>query len=145
MGFATQCSFQPPRFLVCLSTANRTFELADGASVIAVHLLTNKNVQIASLFGEQTGDQVDKFLAVSWHLGPAGAPILNDCDAFFEGRIVAKVPFGDHVGFVLDPVEDIDALLEVEGTQLRLRDVEGYEAGHPFGDPKRGSASPEVH
>ena len=103
MGFATQCSFEPPRFLVCLSTANRTFELADSASVIAVHLLTNRNVPIASLFGQLTGDHVDKFATVSWHFGPAGAPILDDCDASFEGRIVEKIPFGDHVGFVLRP------------------------------------------
>lgn len=131
VGFATQCSIQPPRFLVCLSIANRTYRVADGASALAVHVLANKDRKIASLFGEQTGDDVDKFAAVPWHLGITGAPILTDCAASFEGRIVAKIPFGDHVGFVLAPVDEIDAPTEVEGAQLTLRDVESFEPGHP--------------
>lgn len=131
VGFATQCSIQPPRFLVCLSIANRTYRVADGASALAIHVLAGKDRRIASLFGEQTGDDVDKFAAVPWHLGITGAPILTDCAASFEGRIVAKIPFGDHVGFVLAPVDEIDAPTEVEGAQLTLRDVESFEPGHP--------------
>jgi flavin reductase (DIM6/NTAB) family NADH-FMN oxidoreductase RutF len=135
VGFATQCSIQPPRFLVCLSIANRTYRVADGASALAVHVLAGKDRKIASLFGEQTGDDVDKFAAVPWHLGITGAPILTDCAASFEGRIVAKIPFGDHVGFVLAPVDEIDAPTEVEGAQLTLRDVESFEPGHPADEP----------
>src|SRR5438105_4058618 len=39
VGFATQCSIHPPRFLVCLSVKNRTFRIAETASVLAVHLV----------------------------------------------------------------------------------------------------------
>src|SRR5215208_8451384 len=39
VGFATQCSIHPPRFLVCLSDKNRTFRVAQGADLLAVHFV----------------------------------------------------------------------------------------------------------
>jgi flavin reductase (DIM6/NTAB) family NADH-FMN oxidoreductase RutF len=101
VGFATQCGIEPPRFLVCLSMTNRTYEIAVSATALAVHVLSRNNRPLASLFGEDTGDQVDKFAAVSWRPGVTGAPILTDCTTSFEGNVIAKIPFGDHVGFVL--------------------------------------------
>ena len=131
VGFATQCSMQPPRFLICLSIENHTYKLANSASALAVHLLTDNDRGIASLFGEQTGDNVDKFATVSWHVGALGAPILADCDVFFEGRILAKVPFGDHVGFVLAPVDESAVPVTIDGAPLTLHDVESFHPGHP--------------
>lgn len=131
VGFAVQCSIHPPRFLVCLSTVNHTYRVANRARFLAVHLLTDRDTRIASLFGEQTGDAIDKFASISWHDGKTGVPILDDCDASFEGSIIDKVPFGDHVGFVLAPVEEIDAAKDLHAHQLTLRDVSQFEPGHP--------------
>jgi len=131
VGFATQCGIEPPRYLVCLSIANRTYEIADSASGLAVHILTKKNEALAALFGQNTGDDIDKFEGVSWRPGVTGAPILTDCSTSFEGHVIAKIPFGDHVGFVLTPIEDLDADKSLDGRQLTLRDVKSFEPGHP--------------
>ena len=40
IGFATQCSISPPRFVVYLSTQNRTFEVACRAEALGVHFLS---------------------------------------------------------------------------------------------------------
>jgi flavin reductase (DIM6/NTAB) family NADH-FMN oxidoreductase RutF len=61
IGFATQCSIRPPRFLACLSKKNHTFELAQRAAVLAVHRVDEGRKQLAGLFGGETGDEVDKF------------------------------------------------------------------------------------
>ncbi|MHB1539220.1 MAG: flavin reductase [Solirubrobacteraceae bacterium] len=37
VGFATQCSIEPRRFLVCISVLNRTFEIAQRSNALAVH------------------------------------------------------------------------------------------------------------
>jgi flavin reductase (DIM6/NTAB) family NADH-FMN oxidoreductase RutF len=131
VGFATQCSIDPPRFLVCLSTANHTFAVATTAPSLAVHLLDEEHHELASHFGEETGDQTDKFADVRWRSGESGAPILQDCEVSFEGLVVEQVPFGDHVGFVLAPLDDVDARDAVHGNQLKLRDVADLRAGHP--------------
>src|SRR5687767_11554626 len=68
IGFATQCSIHPPRFLACISKANHTFQVAAQSAVLAVHVVDEKNKEIAELFGGQTGDFVNKFKGVSWHI-----------------------------------------------------------------------------
>ncbi|NEY34828.1 flavin reductase [Streptomyces sp. PRKS01-65] len=105
VGFSSQCSIHPVRFAVWLSKANRTFRVARDADVLAVHLLTREQRGLAELFGGQTGDRVDKFAHVRWRPGYSGAPVLEDARAWFAGRILHRVDGGDHVGFVLDPVE----------------------------------------
>lgn len=104
VGFASQCSIDPPRFCACISRANQTYAAAVDASVLAVHLVPREAVALARLFGGETGDEVDKFARCAWRSGPHGAPILDDCPNWFVGRIDDRVALGDHVGFLLDPV-----------------------------------------
>ncbi|MFD1815317.1 flavin reductase family protein [Rhodococcus gannanensis] len=104
VGFAMQSSIDPPRFLVGLSVANHTFRVANDADHLAVHLLPTEASDLADLFGGETGDEVDKFARCSWHEGPHGLPVLDGAIAWLCGRILDRVPLGDHTGFVLEPV-----------------------------------------
>ena len=128
VGFATQCSIRPGRFLVCLSKKNRTYRLAQAATVLAVHLVGDDETELAELFGGETGDEVDKLSRWHWREGPEGVPILEGPPSWFVGRVLDRVDFGDHVGFVLDPVEGGRA-----GTEpgLGYQEARGIEPGHP--------------
>ena len=61
VGFSTQCSIKPPRWLVCISEKNATFDVVNRADVVAVHVLAQENRDLAELFGGETDDEVDKF------------------------------------------------------------------------------------
>lgn len=128
VGFATQASIDPPRLLVCLSRANRTLRVADGAGLLAVHVLDADNHELAEHFGGQTGDEVDKLAGVRWHAGPQGVPLLDDLPRYVVGRILERLPLGDHVGHLLEPLAE-------EGGEvadpLTLRDAGDIEPGHP--------------
>ncbi|MDJ0346782.1 flavin reductase family protein [Streptomyces sp. H10-C2] len=130
VGFASQCSLDPPRFVVWLSKANHTYPVAERATFLAVHLLGSDQKDIAGLFGGETGDQVDKFSQVRWSPGRDGIPILMDVAAWFLGRIGQRADWGDHVGFLLSPV-DSDAMSLPRGSPLRLSDVLDVDPGHP--------------
>jgi flavin reductase (DIM6/NTAB) family NADH-FMN oxidoreductase RutF len=104
VGFATQCSIDPPRFLVCLSKQNRTYRVARDAELLAVHFLPADEEDLAELFGGETGDRVDKFERTQWTEGPGGVPLLERCRNRFVGRVVERTDAGDHVAFVLEPV-----------------------------------------
>jgi flavin reductase (DIM6/NTAB) family NADH-FMN oxidoreductase RutF len=108
VGFATQCSIDPVRFIVCLSDKNRTFRVAQRAAVLVVHLVPKGGDALAQLFGSQTGDETDKFERCAWTPGPDGAPILEDCHNWFAGRILDRVDVGDHWAFVLEPLRGGD-------------------------------------
>jgi flavin reductase (DIM6/NTAB) family NADH-FMN oxidoreductase RutF len=103
IGFATQCSIHPPRFLAGISDKNRTFRVAGDADSMAIHLVPENAGELAELFGGETGDELDKFARCDWRAGPGGVPLLDDCPNRFVGRILDRVDFGDHVGVVLEP------------------------------------------
>lgn len=128
VGFATQCSVDPPRFLVCLSENNRTRSVACAARALAVHFVPSSARSLAELFGGETGDEVDKFARCDWKEGPCGLPILTECDNWFVGEILAQYDLGDHTGFLLDPVESNVGTPFDEFTFHRARRIEpGHE------------------
>ena len=123
IGFATQCSIHPPRFLACISKKNHTLLLAHRAALLAVHIIEEKDKNIAELFGGETGDEVDKFARVSWHLAH-GVPILDACQRWFAGSILEQIDLGDHVGFLLEPIGTKQNATSEQLTFQRARDIE---------------------
>ena len=103
VGFTSQVSIRPPRFLVGLSKRNHTFRVAEGATHLAVHLIERRDSELARLFGGETGDEVDKFARCAWHSGPHGLPILDDAAGWFIGAVLSRYDVGDHVGLLLEP------------------------------------------
>ncbi|MCV7090470.1 flavin reductase family protein [Mycobacterium interjectum] len=128
VGFASQTSIHPPRFLVGLSKKNHTFRVATGASHLAVHVFDREHIDVVEFFGSQTGDAVNKFERCSWHRGPARLPILDDAAAWFAGRILDRFSLGDHVGHLLEPVDGRPPQ-ELE-EWVSFGDVRHLEPGH---------------
>lgn len=126
VGFATQCSIEPPRFLVALSVKNHTFRVAADATHLGVHLIERSQTDLAEIFGGETTDKVDKFQQCDWHEGPHGVPIVDALPGWFVGRILQRIDLGDHVGHVLAPVAARPADVE----ELQLGDAEYIDAGH---------------
>lgn len=129
VGFTTQTSIHPARFLVCISEKNHTYPVAIRSSVLAVHLLSRaeREKELASLFGSETGDEVDKFARAEWREGPGGVPLLDGCPNRFVGRIVERIDFGDHVGMVLEP---FFAEADEDSAQLGFHRAKRIEPGH---------------
>ncbi|MGQ4435554.1 flavin reductase family protein [Streptomyces sp. SAS_260] len=130
VGFGSQCSIEPARFMVWLSKANRTFRVAEHAERLTVHLLRRDQVHLARLFGGETGDRIDKFADVPWHPGPGGSPVLDEAPAWFVGRVENRIDGGDHVGFLLAP-ETVTNTRDDAVTPLALSDALDIDPGHP--------------
>jgi flavin reductase (DIM6/NTAB) family NADH-FMN oxidoreductase RutF len=128
VGFASQVSINPRRFLVGLSNKNQTFRVAKDAERLVVHLLDHHDRPLAELFGSQTGDEVDKFAECEWTEGPDGLPVLTAAPAWFSGRILSQDPLGDHVGFLIEP--DVAHLNDGDISLLTVAAVGDLEAGH---------------
>ncbi|TDB85075.1 flavin reductase [Actinomadura sp. 7K534] len=132
VGFTTQTSIEPFRFLVCLSRQNQTYRTAEAATVLAVHVLGQDEDQreLAALFGSETGDEVDKFARCSWQPGPEGVPLLSGAQRHLVGRILERVTLGDHSGFLLEPVE---VAIRTEAAPLTFRSLPDMDPGHSAG------------
>ena len=126
IGFATQCSIHPPRFLACISKKNHTLPLARRAATVAVHIVEEHNKHLAELFGGETGDEVNKFARVRWHFAH-GVPILDACERWFAGSVLERIDLGDHVGFLLEP---IDTGQDAASEQLTFQKARDIKPGH---------------
>jgi flavin reductase (DIM6/NTAB) family NADH-FMN oxidoreductase RutF len=128
VGFASQTSIRPPRFLIGLSKRNHTYRIAQDTDHLAVHVLSHRHRELARLFGSQTGDTIDKFSRCAWHAGPQDMPILDDAVAWFVGKVLARMDVGDHVGHLLEPIagDAPDAVDEL----ITFADVADLEPGH---------------
>jgi flavin reductase (DIM6/NTAB) family NADH-FMN oxidoreductase RutF len=128
IGFATQCSVKPPRFIACISKQNRTFDAVSSADAVVVHFLGSEQHELAELFGGETGDEVDKFELCDWREGPGGIPVLDGVPGWFAGRILDRFDAGDHVALLLEPTAAEDRGGAVD---LGFQDVKGIHPGHP--------------
>jgi flavin reductase (DIM6/NTAB) family NADH-FMN oxidoreductase RutF len=130
VGFHTQCSIHPRRWLVCLSKTNHTYGVARSAEWLAAHFLRDDQHEIAHVFGGLTGDAIapaEKFARCAWHAGPGGTPILDGCD-YVVGRVLERTDAGDHVAYVIDVVEA--EYNDLPAPRLRAHDVRDIHAGH---------------
>jgi flavin reductase (DIM6/NTAB) family NADH-FMN oxidoreductase RutF len=128
VGFSTQVSIEPARYLVCISKVNHTHEPATAAGVVAVHVLDVDDRPLAEVFGQLSGDDVDKLSLVAWSPGPDGVPVLDDAAAWFAGRVLERIDLGDHTGLVLEPIAGERRRWR---GQLGLQAVRDLDAGHP--------------
>lgn len=128
VGFATQASIRPGRFLACISRVNRTFAAASSAPSVAVHVLDPDRAGLARLFGGRSGDDLDKFSRCAWHEGPDGLPILDDCPGWLAGPVCARMDMGDHLGLLVEPEHAHEA--DGARSQLTVHDLADLEPGH---------------
>jgi flavin reductase (DIM6/NTAB) family NADH-FMN oxidoreductase RutF len=129
VGFASQCSIEPFRFIICLSKNNRTCEVAARSECMAVHLAPDEQWELAALFGGSTGDEIDKFARCDWRPGPGGTPVLEACPSWFAGTIIERVDGGDHVIHMVEPTAGREGKRHRPLTFQKARLIEpGHEA-----------------
>ncbi len=122
IGFATQCSIHPRRFLACISKQNHTFGLVREATAVAVHIVEEGDQDIARLFGGETGDEVDKFAGIDWRYVHE-VPVLSACKRWFIGSVLERMDLGDHVGLLLEPVDAANGPADEQLGYQQARDI----------------------
>ena len=112
---------------MCISVRNHTFRIARAAQVMIVHLVPEDGDDLAELFGSRTGDDVDKFAMCDWTPGPDGTPVLTGCPNWFAGRVLQRIPAGDHWAFLL---ETFAAESEPDADAFTFHRARRMEPGH---------------
>jgi flavin reductase (DIM6/NTAB) family NADH-FMN oxidoreductase RutF len=134
VGFHSQCSIEPVRYALWLSKANHTYRIACATDVLTAHWLRADDHALAAAAGGVTLDEDrDKMRRIAWHRDERGAIRLDDAAGGFSGRVVGRHDDGDHVCFVLEPLDAWWTAGSVEPAPavLRLAAVAHLRAGHP--------------
>jgi flavin reductase (DIM6/NTAB) family NADH-FMN oxidoreductase RutF len=90
----TSVSLDPPLLLVCVSKAASSFPAFGSCNAFAVNLLHERQQDISSLFASKIAD---KFAEIDHDIVHTGAPVLDDCLAWFDCSVHERVDAGDHM------------------------------------------------
>ncbi|GGM18239.1 MULTISPECIES: flavin reductase family protein [Micromonospora] len=98
----TSVSLQPPLVSFCLARSSSSWPAVAGAAHVAVHLLGEDQRDIARTFATSG---IDRFTASpGWRNGPYGVPLLPGPIAWLLCRVTQRVPAGDHVIVLAEPL-----------------------------------------
>lgn len=100
-----QCSFNPPIVWIAVGKETRPQRLLEAGGIFTISVLRPEQKKIASTFFKTPPPSEGKFGEVPYHLSPGGAPILGNCLAWVECKIVSKAEPGDHAIFYGEVVE----------------------------------------
>jgi flavin reductase (DIM6/NTAB) family NADH-FMN oxidoreductase RutF len=106
-------SLDPLLALVCVNKQGRTHAVLSESGVFALNVLAEEQEHLSRLFADDAVDAAHSLTGLSYRRGVTGAPILTDCLAYVECRVVAAYAGGDHTIFV-GAVEDVGVLREGE-------------------------------
>jgi len=94
-------SIDPPLMMASISRKSETHVAIVGSHSYAVSVLAEDQRALAECFAQPTtAGKLQRFCDAPWHEAETGSPILDGAIAFFDCRLVAQHPGGDHSLFV---------------------------------------------
>jgi len=108
MGWHTVMEFSPSLVGCVISSANHSFELVRQSGECVINLPTTKLTDVVAKIGNSSGAEVDKFAAFGLTAEPAhkvGAPLIRECHACFECRLVDDALVERYNFFVFEVVK----------------------------------------
>jgi flavin reductase (DIM6/NTAB) family NADH-FMN oxidoreductase RutF len=105
VAWMTQVSYSPPLVMACVGKEKYTHELIDDSGVFAINILSERQRDVAKLFGLQSGRASNKFSEVGYDFKKSGAPILKDCLAYVDCTVHKSIDVGDTTLFVGEILE----------------------------------------
>lgn len=94
-------SIDPPLLAASISRSSETHGAIVGSHSFAVSVLSREQQALAECFAQPTtAAKLQRFCDAPWHEAETGSPILEGAIAFFDCRITASHPGGDHTIFI---------------------------------------------
>ena len=93
-----------PRLSVYVSKINFTHDLVYASGVFGLHLLRADQWDVVRALGLRSGRDADKLAGLATFRGESGIPLLTDCRAALECRVVNAMDAGAATFFLADVV-----------------------------------------
>lgn len=104
-AWVARASFVPPLITISIGTTRFSHDMILGSGVFAVNVLSRENIETGKRFGLKSGRKTDKFEGLDYETAVTGSPVLKDCIAWLDCKVVSSHEAGDHtifIGEVLD-------------------------------------------
>ena len=104
-AWVTRVSMDPPLVAVAVGKTRYTHDFIKDGGAFAVSVLAEGQQEIGQFFGTVSGKDVDKFARYPHESKATGAPVLADCAAWVDCKLVHSYDAGDHTIFVGEVVD----------------------------------------
>jgi flavin reductase (DIM6/NTAB) family NADH-FMN oxidoreductase RutF len=101
----TQVAYRPLLLSLAFNPEHASYGLLLTGRTWTISVLRSDQIELARRFGTAASGGKDKMDGISWGTGRLGAPYLEQALAYFDCRLAAEFPAGDHriiVGRVID-------------------------------------------
>ncbi len=104
---AVRASIVPaiPRVSVYIHKFNYSHDMIFDSGRFGLHLLRDDQFELIHRLGFASGRARDKLADVPHHVGTLGAPVLDDCHAYFECAVANAMDTGSSTCFLGDVVD----------------------------------------
>jgi len=102
-GWKMKCSEDPPLFAVSLSKEGYTHKLIRESREFVIAVPNNELEGDVRFFGENHGDEVDKFKETGIEIEKAKfvrSPLIKNASINIECKLIKEVDSGDHIIFI---------------------------------------------
>lgn len=99
---AFQITSEPATVALGINKNNYTHGFIEASGIVGISILGKQGHDLVRKFGYSSGRNTEKFTGVSYKLGTNGAPIMDDCVAYLEGKIKNKMDCGSHTLFLVE-------------------------------------------
>jgi flavin reductase (DIM6/NTAB) family NADH-FMN oxidoreductase RutF len=101
-SWVCQASERPPSIAVAVRDDRHTNAMISESGTFALSILRDDQVAEATHFAETSGEYHDKLRGVPYGQSPSGSPVLLDCLAYLDCRVLDTARAGDHNVFVAE-------------------------------------------
>jgi flavin reductase (DIM6/NTAB) family NADH-FMN oxidoreductase RutF len=123
-SWVSQISYDPLLMMVAVHTNRYSHHLIEKSGCFALHSLAREQKDLLKRF--KGSDAGAKFESIEWERGTTGSPVLKDCTAYFEAKIVDSIRPGNHTLFI---AEVVDAKAYSQLQPLSTLDYDGVYLG----------------
>ena len=99
-AWAAQASKRPPAVAVSVRDDRYTHDIILESGTFALSVLREDQVDVATHFAETSGEYHDKLHGIPYGQSHGGSPILLDCLAYLDCRVLDTARAGDHTVFI---------------------------------------------
>jgi len=92
-------SLEPPLVLISIGQELHSHRLLNKSQVFAVNFLRADQQDLSDKFAGRWGD-IDRFSGIATKVATTGAPVLAECAAWMDCRIVSSYQAGDHTIYI---------------------------------------------
>ncbi len=97
-SWATQVSYDPFLVMVAVHPNRYSHKLIEKSGHFALHILSKDQSRLLKRF--KGPDPVKKFKSIEWETGETGSPVLKDCIAHMECKVIQSLSPGNHTLFI---------------------------------------------